>query len=71
MAPFPDPQQTRDLAARAAMDPKTVRRAYRDPQSVQPSTLIRISRAAASLGVIPPWVPERHAERDRSQESDG
>jgi DNA-binding LacI/PurR family transcriptional regulator len=48
------PQERRELAAKAMMDERVVARAYVDPSRVRPTTIARLERAAAELGLPPP-----------------
>lgn len=48
------PQMTRQLAAESMIDPKTVRKAYRVPESCSEKTLLRLRKAADALKVPPP-----------------
>jgi hypothetical protein len=51
---LPTPQQRREIAARAIMPERTIRRVYRGAPA-KPSTIERISRAAAEIGApLPP-----------------
>ena len=48
------PQQRRELAARAIVPEKTVKRAYQHPERSRNATLARLTKAAGELGLPPP-----------------
>lgn len=56
MTPFiiPGPIERRKIAAEGPVTEKRVLRAYRDPSSVAPFTLARVTRAANALGLPAP-----------------
>jgi hypothetical protein len=54
---YPTPQQRALITGSELVCDAAIRRAYRDPGSVQPSTLARIMRAAQTLGITPPPQP--------------
>ncbi len=54
---YPTPQQRRELAATAAIDERTIERAWREPSRIRESTRVRLTRAALALGIEPPPAP--------------
>jgi hypothetical protein len=49
-----DAHAIRLLSAQAVMDPRSVRRAYSDPNKVRNGTLVRLVQAARALGLPTP-----------------
>jgi DNA-binding LacI/PurR family transcriptional regulator len=50
----PSPQEVRELAAAAAVDERTVRRAYQAPERIKEVSRLRVAGAAVRLGLTPP-----------------
>jgi hypothetical protein len=63
MAKKLSPHETRQIACRAEVDPKTVVRALQDPHSVQPLSLQRIERALHEVG-LDALLPDLDGEED-------
>jgi DNA-binding LacI/PurR family transcriptional regulator len=55
-----DPQQVREVAARAICTANTVRKVYSHPGKVRVASILRVAQAAKSLGYEPPSGPVRH-----------